>query len=78
MIDKNILINFSPLIAVFFFSLIVSGCSMMTGIPLTDKKWGAGKDTNICFFNNKEILFARKDSTELSYVVRQKLVKRFA
>ena len=47
MIDKNILINFSPLIAVFFFSLIVSGCSMMTGIPLTDKKWGAGKDTNI-------------------------------
>ena len=53
MIDKNILINLSPLIAVFFFSLIVSGCSMITGIPLTDKKWGASKNTNICFFNNK-------------------------
>ena len=25
----------------------------MPSIPLLDKKWGAGKDTNICFFNNK-------------------------
>ena len=53
MIDKNILINLSPLIGVFFFSLIVAGCSVMPSIPLLDKKWGAGKDTNICFFNNK-------------------------
>ena len=51
--NKNELINLSPLIAVFFFSLIVAGCSVMPSIPLLDKKWGAGKDTNICFFNNK-------------------------
>ena len=51
--NKNELINLSPLIAVFFFSLIVAGCSMMTGIPLTDSKWGAKPNTNICFFNNK-------------------------
>ena len=52
--NKNELINLSPLIGVFFFSLIVAGCSVMPSIPLLDKKWGAGKDTNICFFNNKE------------------------
>ena len=51
--NKNELINFSPLIGVFLFSLIVAGCSMMPTIPLLDKKWGANKDTNICFFNNK-------------------------
>ena len=51
--NKNELINLSPLIAVFFFSLIVAGCSMMPSIPLLDKKWGANEDTNICFFNNK-------------------------
>ena len=51
--NKNELINFSPLIGVFFFSLIFAGCSMMPTIPLLDKKWGANKDTNICFFNNK-------------------------
>tara|TARA_B100000085_G_scaffold175813_1_gene160143 strand:+ start:80 stop:340 length:261 start_codon:yes stop_codon:yes gene_type:complete len=51
--NKNELINLSPLIGVFFFSLIVAGCSVMPSIPLLDKKWGAGKDTNICFFNNK-------------------------
>ena len=51
--NKNELINLSPLIGVFFFSLIVAGCSVMPSIPLLDKKWGADKDTNICFFNNK-------------------------
>ena len=51
--NKNELINLSPLIGVFFFSLIVAGCSVMPSIPLLDKKWGEGKDTNICFFNNK-------------------------
>ena len=51
--NKNELINFSPLIGVFFFSLIVAGCSVMPSIPLLDKKWGADKDTNIFFFNNK-------------------------
>ena len=51
--NKNELLNLSPLIGVFFFSLIVAGCSVMPSIPLLDKKWGAGKDTNICFFNNK-------------------------
>ena len=51
--NKNELINLSPLIGVFFFSLIVAGCSVMPSIPLLDKKWGAGKDTHICFFNNK-------------------------
>jgi len=51
--NKNILINFSPLIGVFIFSLIVSGCSVMPSIPLTDKNWGIKENTNICFFNNK-------------------------
>ena len=51
--NKNELINLSPLIAVFFFILIVACFSVMPSIPLLDKKWGAGKDTNICFFNNK-------------------------
>ena len=51
--NKNILINFSPLIGVFIFSLIVSACSVMPSIPLTDKNWGIKENTNICFFNNK-------------------------
>ena len=48
--NKNILINFSPLIGVFIFSLIVSACSVMPSIPLTDKNWGIKENTNILVY----------------------------